>query len=73
MELLGLEPVQADLVHLGLELLHLLAAAPLHFLLLAEVSQLQGGVVDINKQCHYRPEMQLSLCLELAILSKEGV
>ena len=71
MELLGLEAVQADLVHLGLELIDLLAAAPLHFLLLAEVSQLQGGVVDINKQSHYRSEMILSLCLELAILSKK--
>ncbi len=73
MELLGLEAIQADLVHLGLQLLHLLATAPLHSLFLPEVSQLQGGVVDINEHGHYCPEMQLSLGLELAILSKEGV
>ena len=70
MELLGLEAIQADLVHFGLKLLHLFPAAPLHPLLLAEVSQLEGRVVDIDQQGHDHPQMELGLGLKLAILGQ---
>lgn len=49
MELMRLQFVIADLVHLGLDLAHVCILLPYDFVSLGHLCQLEGGVVDVDQ------------------------
>jgi hypothetical protein len=72
-ELLRLETVQTDLVHLRLDLLQLAPLLPADLLCLRQLGQLQGGVVDVDEDGDDDLQVLLCFLVVVAVLSQETV